>query len=110
MSSHSGYSSLPGSPGNVLGNAIAGGNFLGGKGLAIPGARTQGQPVLPGEQQKLIDQLYGPPAGAPQNIPVQPQLPQAFLPYAQNDNFTRFMNARKAIAARNAGFDNKTVS
>lgn len=101
-----GYSSVPGAPGNIAGN------FLGSQGTAIRGAgrRPTGQPLLPGENPEAINQLYGSPAGTQQQMPSQPMLPQAFVPYAQNDSFTRFMNARKAIAARDAGFDNKTVS
>lgn len=62
----SGFQNFPGAPGN---NLFAGGNFLGGAGLAIPGANPTGQPILPGENKKDIEDVYGP------GTPTQPQLP-----------------------------------
>jgi hypothetical protein len=55
-------------------------NLLGGAGSAIPGAGKQRkQPILPGEQQIPIDQLFGQP-GTKEPLPIQPgflQLPPA---------------------------------
>lgn len=65
---------VPGMPGNA-GQFLAGNPF--GPGFVIPNKQPTGRPLLPGEDPKAIEGVYGPtgPRPMPGNIP--PALPMA---------------------------------
>lgn len=69
---YGGEYNVPGAPGNL----IAGNPF--GPQFAIPGRRPVGQPVLPGEDQKAIEEVYGTPGPKPMPGTAPLGLPMAF--------------------------------
>ena len=69
---YGGEYNVPGAPGNL----IAGNPF--GPQFAIPGRRPVGQPVLPGEDKKAIEEVYGTPGPKPMPGAAPLGLPMAF--------------------------------
>jgi len=69
---YGGESNVPGAPGNLL----AGNPF--GPAFAIPGKRPVGQPILPGENKKDIENVYGVPGPKPMPGGAPLGLPMAF--------------------------------
>ena len=68
------YGPLPGNAGAL---AQANANFLGGARTTIPGATPGAVPLLPGEDKKAIEGVYGVPGQFQPPVNAQPRLPLA---------------------------------
>lgn len=114
---YAGESNVPGAPGNLIG-----GNPFG-PGFVIPGRKPVGQPVLPGEDRKAIEGVYGTPGPKPMPGTDPLGLPMAFgssnLPGAvgnmggiANSMFYRGpqFNQPGNVSVPPAGFQGKYVS